>query len=102
MAQDVAGFRARGPTRQNLFRHWNAAGQREERIEGLDERGEAPPPYVPGSGDVELRRLSEEVGRGEGEGEGEGQKPPEYGHVVEEDIGDIARPRAAVTVPERH
>jgi hypothetical protein len=95
----------------------------EEREEGLDERGEAPPPYgaerkppslrsvdvaapaeVRRSGErsadgeaVELRRMSGETGR-----EMEGHEPPGYhAAVAEEDIGDITRPTTAVTASDR-
>jgi hypothetical protein len=90
----------------------------------LDERGEAPPPYMPGgkppslrsvdinappaaesrrsgergsSGeDVELRRMS-----GDGRETG-GTLPPEYHTAVSsEDIADVTRPAAAVTASDR-
>lgn len=134
MARDVEGFRSRfnrGPTRGNPWTFGgfglggHNAGNTEERVEGLDERGEAPPPYVPGSkppslrsvdihtppaaglirsderndssGEaVELRRISDD-GR-----ETRGTHPPEYHTAVSsEDIADVTRPPTAVTASER-
>jgi hypothetical protein len=81
----------------------------EERDDGLDERGEAPPPYVAGSkplsirsrengrstgADVELRTMNVE------------NNPPGYHEAAtentDEDAGDITRPARAVTVSEDH
>ena len=115
LARDVEGFRAR------LGRGWPAvvnAGPitREERDDGLDERGEAPPPYVPGSkppsigvestprtssghragGDVELDDLTLRRGAV--------NDPPgyhEHEHTGSEvDLG-VVRPQVAVAAPER-
>ena len=81
----------------------------------MDERGEAPPPYAPGSKPPSIRtevgRRSTDVGNG-GEGvelqgmSGEASShPPGYHEAAnrgtEEDLGDITRPRMAVTTPER-
>ena len=85
-------------------------------IEGLDERGEAPPPYVPRSKPPSIRtadgRGSIDGGNGNGEGEAvelrrmnAENNPPGYHEAAnrrtEEDIGDITRPRMAVTASER-
>jgi hypothetical protein len=105
LARDVEGWRTR-------FRVGLGGDIDERGFEGLDERGEAPPPYAPGSKPpsirthrdsmdngnggqaVELRRLSEDVNR-----------PPGYHEAAstsqQEDIGVIARPRPAVTASER-
>lgn len=81
----------------------------------MDERGEAPPPYAPGSKPPSIRtedeRRSTNAGnRGDGvelrrmSGEAPSH-PPGYHEAAnrgtEEDLGDITRPRMAVTTPER-
>jgi hypothetical protein len=51
LATDVAGFRARFGNRPGRTNGGSYGGGRPRlgRVEGLDERGEAPPPYVPGA-----------------------------------------------------
>lgn len=105
LARDVAGFRRFG--RSTGGRHG-----REHREDGLDERGEAPPPYVEGgkppsisagvegSGSagaaVELQTLSRAAS-----GSGGVHEPPGYHeHLGSE--ADMARPTAAVLAGERH
>ena len=80
----------------------------------MDERGEAPPPYAPGSKPPSIRTedgRSTDAGNG-GEGvelrrmSGEAPShPPVYHEAAnretEENLGDITRPRMAVTTPER-
>lgn len=71
--------------RNTRTRRWVGMRRREEPLEGLDEYGEAPPPYEPAAakrGDVE---LSEVAG-----------SPPEYGEDYE-DGRAVAPPPAAVT-----
>ena len=106
LARDVEGWRTR--FRAGLGNNGTRGGRTEE---GLDERGEAPPPYAPGSKppsirsherrtpdrgpaeDVELRSVSAM------------NKPPGYHEAargVEEDVGDVMRPRMAITASERH
>lgn len=95
------------------------------RVEGLDERGEAPPPYIPGTKPPSLRsRSSSDLGTarvnssGSGHGEGvelrdmngseigHGEPPGYHEHLgqnqrEEEDSGDITRPSAPmVTRPD--
>jgi len=103
LARDVEGWRTR--FRAGLG---NNTMREDEREEGLDERGEAPPPYALGSkppsitsheresihgiGEVELRRMSV------------GHNPPGYHEAAirgEENSGGVTRPRTAVTVSER-
>lgn len=91
----------------------------------MDERGEAPPPYVPGSkppslrsvdinapAAAEVRRSGErssssgepvELRRMSGDGrETGGTHPPEYHTAVSsEDIADVRRPTTAVTASDR-
>ena len=133
LAQDVAGFGARtrgGRARNNGRNFWNTRRENES-TEGLDERGEAPPPYVPGgkppsirtatgSGDYGDRRASHSAG-GEsvelnalsssrpentaGTANTSDAPPPGYHEHTGydgEDIGDIARPQPAVTTTSRH
>ncbi|KAF4631956.1 hypothetical protein G7Y89_g6172 [Cudoniella acicularis] len=127
LAQDVAGFRTRfgRPRNYNGFGFGLGAGagnRVEEREEGLDERGEAPPPYVPGSKPPSLRSVDvvgadmrRSIGSHTGEdtvelsrlsADGHNQRmsdPPGYSDaqgVESEDISDIARPPAALTISQ--
>lgn len=100
-----------------------AARTREVRVEGLNERGEAPPPYIPGTKPPSLRSRgsSSDLGtarvHSSGSGHGEGWElrdmngtgtevgygePPGYHEHVnareEEDLGDMTRPSAPPTV----
>jgi hypothetical protein len=64
LAQDVARFNPRtrgGRVRNNGRVFWNGIRREEERVEGLDERGEAPPPYVPGGKPPSIRVATESV-----------------------------------------
>ncbi|SPN97753.1 uncharacterized protein DNG_01267 [Cephalotrichum gorgonifer] len=76
-----------GWTGRGRERRWVGVRRRdEEPVEGLDEHGEAPPPYEPAAAakkgnDVELREVGVEG------------RPPGY----EEDAGIVAPPPAAVT-----
>ena len=105
LARDVEGWR-------NRFR---GAGNRVEegRIEGLDERGEAPPPYKEGGkppslrsvhvdgsagAGVELRRVSVD-GRREPPGYDEASR--EATRETEEDVEDVTRPRTALVAEGR-
>lgn len=57
LARDVDGFRSRfGIYRQAAYRPSNNRS-RSETEEGLDERGEAPPPYVPGTKPPSIRTI---------------------------------------------
>jgi hypothetical protein len=115
LARDVEGFRAR------LGRGWPGAGNAsvntiDGRDEGLDERGEAPPPYVPGSRPPSLRSRHEARPSPGSENTPGGElelrnmndirapkEPPGYHeHETgsEVDIA-IARPDAAITASER-
>lgn len=129
LARDVEGFRARITRTQGRGTPWtfggfglggHGSGHTDERLEGLDERGEAPPPYAatgskppslrsvdiraPAPAEVrrsaegeavELRRMSGDAGR-------EANNPPEYHAAVgSEDIVDVTRPSAAVTASDR-
>jgi len=117
LARDVEGWRTRFRTGLG-----NNAGHDDTRVEGLDERGEAPPPYAPGSKPPSIRtenrrRESTDHGHGHGRAGGEAVElrrmsgeaipsPPGYREAAsrgpqEEDIGDIARPRPAVTASDR-
>jgi hypothetical protein len=93
-------------------------------VEGLDERGEAPPPYVPGGKPSSIRAVSgsldladARVSHGANGGSVElstlpssprsnaDPPPPDYHeHASQgsEDIGDITRPVPAFTTPDRH
>lgn len=121
LARDVAGFRSRVPPRGSLwtFGGFGSGGgnNRVETVEGLDERGEAPPPYVanckppslrnvdlsaPSTSAgreeaVELSRMSGNVDRG-----GERNKPPDYYATgSSEELGNVTRPTTAVTASDR-
>ena len=100
LARDVEGWRTRFRPNYNNGRE-----------EGLDERGEAPPPYAPGSKPPSIRSHER---RGTDTENGEevelarmntGHNPPGYHEAArsaeEEDIGDITRPRMAVTASDR-
>jgi hypothetical protein len=105
LARDVEGFRRYGRTR-------GRTGLGVE--EGFDERGEAPPPYVPGTKPPSLRSVEREIrssGSEHAAGEavelrplsGEVEHPPGYDEQhpqPENDVG-ITRPDAAVTTSER-
>lgn len=113
LARDVEGFRAR------LGRGWPGTGNagvntRDERDDGLDERGEAPPPYVPGSrppslrsgdevrpslgsenrmgNEVELRNMNDTRGL---------KEPPGYHENTGSTDPAIARPATSITASER-
>ncbi|KAH7351127.1 hypothetical protein BKA65DRAFT_253025 [Rhexocercosporidium sp. MPI-PUGE-AT-0058] len=131
LAQDVEGLRNRFGMGRGAMRRAHAGGAGEvqrtdERTEGLDERGEAPPPYRPGSKPPSLRSHDgvavREVSR-PGTRDGEtvelntirtpGQDPPGYHEEMNRngrtDSGgneswvdlDMARPAPAVTAPPR-
>ena len=115
LARDVEGWRTR--FRAGLG---NNTGRDDTRVEGLDERGEAPPPYAPGSKPPSIRT---EDGRRESTDHGVGVRggeavelrtmsgevihsPPGYHEAAsrgpqEEDSGDVTRPRPAVTASDR-
>jgi len=93
--------------------------QRDGGEEGLDERGEAPPPYAPGSKPpsirtVDLRRPSTSLRTGEVEEvelghirQEDPNAPPGYHEHVElgsqeEDIVDVRRLAFAVTASDRY
>lgn len=117
LARDVEGFRTRLRGRTGLG--WNNGPTQRNRSdleEGLDERGEAPPPYVPGTKPPSLRsvdgvrRLSTSSEHRVGEAvelrpmSGNVEHPPGY-HERQDlapggNVG-IARPDTAVTASER-
>jgi len=78
------------------------------REEGLDERGEAPPPYVPGSKPPSIRSAdgvpaAQNAAHVEGEGVELGDmsrilapQPPDYNENVEADA-NLRRPETAIT-----
>ncbi|EPE30678.1 hypothetical protein GLAREA_03645 [Glarea lozoyensis ATCC 20868] len=126
LAQDVAGFNLRsrgGRARNNGRGFWNGTRREEDRVEGLDERGEAPPPYVPGGKPPSIRAVSESVDLADardphgafggsvelstlpsGLRSNADPPPPDYhehGSGGSEDIGDITRPAPAFT-NDRH
>jgi hypothetical protein len=114
LARDVEGWRSRfGVGRAGRS---SSALHDTGREEGLDERGEAPPPYVPGSkppsirtGDgrrpsVSTRQVgAEDVEMGHVSRDGNG--PPGYHEHTdlgsEEDIANIRRPTTAIIAPGR-
>jgi hypothetical protein len=107
LARDVESWRSR-------FRGPGSGEGREHRVEGLDERGEAPPPYVPGGKPPSLRDVGErdlgerEIG-GFGNREGDVElrnmngrrEPPGYEEASrgteDDDVGDVTRPRMVHT-----
>jgi hypothetical protein len=117
LARDVEGFRRYGRTRGRTGLGWpTSTAQRDRRDveEGFDERGEAPPPYVPGTKPPSLRSVEREIrssGSEHAAGEavelrplsGEVEHPPGYDEqhpAPKNDVG-ITRPDAAVTTSER-
>lgn len=134
LAQDVAGFRQRfgRPRPYNGFGFGLGTGDRNRQIareEGLDERGEAPPPYIPGSKPPSLRsidlgdspaddftRTISTSSRGGGNEAVEMHRmntdrecqrrsdPPLYHEATgqDHDIGDVRRPPIAVTTSENY
>lgn len=116
LARDVEGWR-------NRFGVGRAGGSSNTlhgngRVEGLNERGEAPPPYVPGSKPPSLRSgdgrrpstssehaRMQDVELGNMGRNGNGNGPPGYHEHTflgnEGDIADIRRPDPAVTAHER-
>jgi hypothetical protein len=114
LARDVEGFRAR------LGRGWPGTGNagvntRDERDDGLDERGEAPPPYVPGSRPPSLRsgdevrpslgsenRMGNEVELRNMNDTRAPKEPPGYHeNTGSETDPAIARPATSITASER-
>jgi hypothetical protein len=110
LARDIEGWRGHfGVGRITRSSHIS------DREEGLDERGEAPPPYVHGSKPPSIRTIegrrprttSRHTGTGDvelGDMSRHGNDPPAYeqttlGHNV--DVVDIRRPEAAVTASDR-
>ncbi|KAE8445465.1 hypothetical protein EG329_013355 [Mollisiaceae sp. DMI_Dod_QoI] len=98
LATDVAGFRARFGNRNartGAGSYGGAPGI--DGVEGLDERGEAPPPYVPGTkppkaaGDVELGDM----------GGVPIHRPPDYNEHVDEAGLSVRRPDTVITASER-
>lgn len=104
LARDVEGWRTR--FRAGLG---NNTGREDEREEGLDERGEAPPPYAPGSKPPSIRSHERRSTDGGEEVElrslSVGHNPPGYHEAAsrstEGDAGGVTRPRTAVTASER-
>ena len=106
LARDVEGFRTRLRGRTGLG--WNSGTtQRNNDEEGLDERGEAPPPYMPGTKPPSLRSVSRDS-----TGPGEAvelrpmsagvEHPPGYNeHVSEGSDASLRRPDTAVTASDR-
>jgi hypothetical protein len=116
LARDVESFRSRlGMGRTGLgFNNGMIHRNTSDVEEGLDERGEAPPPYVPGSKPPSLRSV-EGVGRPRTSSEhrvgeavelrqmrGDIERPPGYHeHLVPDNDVAITRPDTAVTASER-
>jgi hypothetical protein len=107
LARDVEGWRTR-------FRagRGNGTGREEEREEGLDERGEAPPPYAPGSKPPSIRSERRSMNGPSGNSGEEVElrsmdtvnNPPGYHEAARggmEEDDDITRPRTAVMASER-
>jgi len=118
LARDVEGFRRYGRTRGRTGLGWpTSTAQRERRDveEGLDERGEAPPPYVPGTKPPSLRSLEREIGSSASSEHAASEAvelrplsvsvehPPGYDdqHPTPENAAGIARPDTVVTASER-
>ncbi|KAE9375559.1 hypothetical protein N431DRAFT_333898 [Stipitochalara longipes BDJ] len=118
LARDVEGFRRYGRTRGRTGLGWptsTAQRNRSDVEEGLDDRGEAPPPYVPGTKPPSLRSVERErrssTSSGHDTGEavelgpvsGEVERPPGYHeqHPTPENAAGIARPDTVVTASER-
>lgn len=115
LARDVAVFRTRfGRGRATAPRR---AQDTERRNEGLDERGEAPPPYMEGgkppsisAGAVGHQEVDVSVHSGEGVelrpmSSGNGRVPEPPGYLERSELGaetDMARPTAAVIAGERY
>jgi hypothetical protein len=116
LARDIEGFGRFGRTMGRTGLGWPTSATQRNRNdieEGLDERGEAPPPYVPGSKppslrDVERERRpnsSSEHSAGEAVElrpmNGEVEHPPGYNeHSPSENNVGITRPDTAVTASE--
>ena len=116
LARDIEGFGRFGRTMGRTGLGWPPSTTQRNRgdiEEGLDERGEAPPPYVPGTKppslrDVEMeRRPSSSSEHSVGEAvelqpmNGEVEHPPGYNeHSPPENNAGIARPDMAVTASE--
>jgi hypothetical protein len=117
LARDVEGFRTRLRGRTGLG--WNNEPTQRNRSDlegGLDERGEAPPPYVPGTKPPSLRSM-DGMGRPSTSSErrvggavelrpmgGDAEHPP--GYYERQDLAPggnvgVARPDTAVTASER-
>jgi hypothetical protein len=117
LARDVEGFRTRLRGRTGLG--WNNEPTQRNRSDlegGLDERGEAPPPYVPGTKPPSLRSM-DGMGRPSTSSEhrvggavelrpmgGDVEHPP--GYYERQDLAPggnvgVARPDTAVTASER-
>lgn len=109
LARDVEGWRGR-------FGVGRAGGtSRSIRQEGLDERGEAPPPYVPGSKPPSIRTTDgrrpsttvRSVGVEDvemGDMRRDDNAPPDYEETNpshDTDIADIRRPVTAIIAPGR-
>ncbi len=123
LARDVEGFRTRfrgGRTGPGWFLGYNGAhgADTDGRDEGLDERGEAPPPYVSGSKPPSIRsedgiarpdssrsvvRAQEGVELGDMSRPGNNDPPCYHEHHTEasRDAAGISRPETAVTAQER-
>jgi hypothetical protein len=117
LARDVEGFRRFGRTMGRTGLGWPTSTTQRNRNdveEGLDERGEAPPPYVPGTKPPSLRSVDRER-RDSTNSEhvleeavelrhlsGGAEHPPGYHeHLASESGAGITRPDTAVTAPER-
>lgn len=115
LARDVEGFRRFGRGRNGLG--WPTSTpprHRRDVEEGLDERGEAPPPYVPGTKPPSLRTVERETRPSTNSGHAEGEAvemrrmsrevehPPGYNdHSVSESPVGVTRPDTAVLASER-
>ncbi|KUJ18424.1 uncharacterized protein LY89DRAFT_684330 [Mollisia scopiformis] len=116
LATDVAGFRARFGNRTGRTNAGSYGGGRPrlDRLEGLDERGEAPPPYVPGSKPPSIRSTdgvlpstSALAADADGLELGDMRRPepvhhpPGYNEHVEADELDLRRPDAVAAANRR-
>jgi hypothetical protein len=115
LARDVEGFRRFGRNMGRTGLGWPTSTTQRNRSdveEGLDERGEAPPPYVAGTKPPSLRSVGREMRpstsseHSVGEAlelrpmNGDVEHPPGYNDSPEINAG-ITRPDTAVTASER-
>lgn len=111
----MAGFRARFGNRAVRTGAGSYGGApRADRVEGLNERGEAPPPYVPGMKPPSLRstdgvaapipsaEAGEDVELGDMRREPVPQPPGYDEHAHDGRFPPVQRPATAITANERY